>query len=202
MVISTFAWVALGVWLLGGLTGFYYLYRHGHPSPVWLLGGLILGPFALPVFMERAEKTSHVLVEHGKVRPSHRKVVVGLDGSAASEHALAVAEKLVEPDTCCLILCEVVDYDTETDPSSERIAEATERLDKVAAGVSADNVVVDVLAGRPAQALSEAADKHDADIVVVGSRGRGLSKALLGSVSEDLLKICKRPVLVTHRHDG
>lgn len=202
MVISTFAWVALFVWLMGALAGFYYLYRHGHPSPVWLLGGLILGPFSLPVFMERAEKSSHVLVEHGKVRPNHRKVVVGLDGSAASDHALAVAEQLIDPGGCCLILCEVVDYDTETDPRSERVAEASERLEKVAAAVSADNAVVEVLAGRPAHALSEAADKHDADIVVVGSRGRGLSKALLGSVSEDLLKVCKRPVLVTHRNDG
>lgn len=199
---STFAFVTLGVWLLGGLAGFYYLYRHGHPSPVWLLGGLILGPFSLPVFMERVEKSSHVLVEHGASQSGNRKVVVGLDGSTASQQALQVAERLVDPGTCCLILCEVIDYDAETDPSSQAVAEATARLEQVAAGVSAANVVVEVLAGRPAQALAEAAEKHDAGMVVVGSRGRGLSKHLLGSVSEDLLKVSRRPVLVTHRHDS
>lgn len=201
MAISTFAWVALAVWILGGLAGYYYLYRHGHPSPVWLLGGLILGPFSLPVFMERAEKTSHTLVEEGTLRSSSRRVVVGLDGSTASQQALQVAEQLVDPGKCCLVLCEVIDYDTETDPSSEAIAVATERLEEVAAGVSADNVLVEVMAGRPAHALAETADRHDADLIVVGSRGRGLSKRLLGSVSEDLLKVSKRPVLVTHRKD-
>lgn len=202
MVISTFAWVALAVWLLGGLAGFYYLYRHGHPSPVWLLGGLILGPFALPVFMERAEKSAHVLVEQGSTSSGGRKVVVGLDGSAASAQALQVAERLVGPDTCCLILCEVVDYDTETEPGGKGIADATERLQKVAANVTPDRVVVEVMSGRPAHALVEAADKHDADLIVVGTRGRGLTTRLLGSVSEDLLRISKRPVLVTHRQDG
>ncbi len=199
---STFAFATLAVWLLGGLAGYYYLYRHGHPSGVWLLGGLILGPFSLPVFMERVEKSSHVLVEHGASRSGNRKVVVGLDGSPSSQEALRVAEQLVVPGTCCLILCEVVDYDTETDPRSNAAAEASARLEKVAAGVSADNVVVEVLAGRPAQALAEAAETHDADIVVVGSRGRGLSRRLLGSVSEDLLKVSRRPVLVAHRHDA
>jgi hypothetical protein len=75
MAISTFAWVALAGWALGGLAGYYYLYRHGHPSPVWLLGGMILGPFSLPVFMQRSAKSSHTLVEHGALRSSSRRVV-------------------------------------------------------------------------------------------------------------------------------
>jgi len=45
------------------------------------------------------------------------------------------------------------------------------------------------IAGDPATEIAAAADKIDADLVVVGSRGRG---ALLGSV----LKTSKRPVLV------
>ena len=41
------------------------------------------------------------------------------------------------------------------------------------------------------------ADKQDADLVVVGSRGRGaVGAALLGSVSRDLVRRAKRPVLV------
>lgn len=202
MVISTFAWIALAVWILGGLAGFYYLYRRAHPSPVWLLGGLILGPFSIPVFMERAERSAHVLVEEGTLRPGGRKVVVGLDGSVESQQALEVAEELVGPGKCCLILCEVVDYDTETEPTGRGIADATERLQQVASSVVPDKVVIEVMSGRPAQALVEAADKHDADLIVVGTRGRGLSRRLLGSVAEDLLTLSKRPILITHRRDG
>ncbi len=41
------------------------------------------------------------------------------------------------------------------------------------------------------------ADSHDADLIVVGSRGRGaISGALLGSVSRGILGESKRPVLI------
>jgi nucleotide-binding universal stress UspA family protein len=197
---SAFAWVTLAIWLIGGLAGYYYLYRHGHPSPVWLLAGLVLGPFSLLVFMDRVEPSSHVLVEQPGTATADMTVVVGLDGSAVSREALAVAERLMEP-RHHLVLCEVVDYDAETDPSGQAVAAATKRLQQTADTLPGDNVTVEVLAGRPAQALDEAAETHDADVIVVGTRGRGLSQRLLGSVSEDLLASSKRPVLVVHRRD-
>lgn len=195
---APFAWVSLAVWLAGGLAGFYYLYRHGHPSPVWLLGSLILGPFSLLVFMDRAETSSHVIVRQDATSPGCITLVVGMDGSAASGHALEVAQRLVDSQDCSLVLCEIVDYDTEVEPSGRGVAEATRRLEAVAASLGGGNVAIEVMAGRPAHALAQAADKHDADLIVVGARGQGLSKRLLGSVSEDLLRISQRPVLVTH----
>jgi len=196
---STFAWVSLAVWLLGGLAGYYYLYRHGHPSGVWLLGSLILGPFSLLVFIDRVERTSHVLVERPAVDASGTKVVVGMDGSPDSEHALAVATTVMGDRRCCLVLCEVVDYDTEIDPSGAGVSEATDRLEEVAKTLTDHNVTVEVVAGRPVQALAEVAERHDADMVVVGTRGRGVSRRLLGSVAEGLLAQSRRPVMVTHQ---
>jgi nucleotide-binding universal stress UspA family protein len=196
---STFVWVSLAVWLLGGLAGYYYLYRHGHPSGVWLLGGLILGPFSLLVFIDRVERTSHVLVERPAVDASGTKLVVGMDGSPDSEHALAVATTVMGDRRCCLVLCEVVDYDTEIDPSGAGVSAATDRLEEVAKTLTDHNVTVEVVAGRPVQALAEVAERHDADMVVVGTRGRGVSRRLLGSVAEGLLAQSRRPVMVTHR---
>lgn len=198
---STFAWVALAVWLLGGLAGYYYLYRHGHPHPVWLLGGLVLGPFSLLVFMDRVERTSHVIVERPASDSSGMKVVVGLDGSPVSGQALEVARRLVEGRACCLVLCEVVDYDTEEEPSGEGVAAATKRLEDLAASLPGQPVSVEVVAGPPAQALAEVAEQQDADLLVVGTRGRGLARTVLGSVAEGVLKASQRPVLVVHRND-
>lgn len=195
---STFAWVALAVWLLGGVAGYYYLYRHGHPHPVWLLGGLVLGPFSLLVFMDRVEPSTHVVVQSPSVDAPGTKVLVGLDGSAEAWNALDVARRLVGDQACCLVLCEVVDYDTESDPSGAGTAAATARLEQAAQSVPGYGVTVEVLAGPPAQALAEAADQHDADLIVVGTRGRGLSRRLLGSVAQGLVESSKRPVLVAH----
>lgn len=51
--------------------------------------------------------------------------------------------------------------------------------------------------GRPAAVIADVADSLNADLVVVGRRGRGsVAEVLLGSVSHELSHHCKRPVLV------
>jgi nucleotide-binding universal stress UspA family protein len=56
--------------------------------------------------------------------------------------------------------------------------------------------VVEVLSEKPAQALVDAADRHDARVIVVGTRGESpLRGAFLGSVSHKLLHLSDRPVL-------
>jgi nucleotide-binding universal stress UspA family protein len=53
------------------------------------------------------------------------------------------------------------------------------------------------VAGEPAKAITAYADKVDADLLVLGSRGLGpATGALRGSVSHAVLKRLKRPVLV------
>jgi nucleotide-binding universal stress UspA family protein len=73
-------------------------------------------------------------------------------------------------------------------PLQEALALAEE------AGVSAK---VELRAGYLAGEIVTAADRIDADLVVVGSRGLGgLKGALLGSVSGGVVRRAKRPVLV------
>lgn len=61
-------------------------------------------------------------------------------------------------------------------------------------GVSYRTVIDD---GRPASVIAKTADDVDADVVVVGRRGRGgVAELLLGSVSHELVLHCRRPVLV------
>jgi nucleotide-binding universal stress UspA family protein len=58
-------------------------------------------------------------------------------------------------------------------------------------------VSTELLVGDPADEIVAAADSHDADLIVIGSRGHGaLASALLGSVSLGVLHETRRPVLV------
>ncbi|HVD00742.1 MAG TPA: universal stress protein [Candidatus Dormibacteraeota bacterium] len=62
------------------------------------------------------------------------------------------------------------------------------------AGVSCRTVMED---GRPASVIPKVADEVDADVIVVGRRGRGgVAELLLGSVSHEVVLHSKRPVLV------
>jgi nucleotide-binding universal stress UspA family protein len=51
--------------------------------------------------------------------------------------------------------------------------------------------------GRPASVIAQIADDIDADIIVVGRRGRGgVAELVLGSVSHELVLHARRPVLL------
>jgi nucleotide-binding universal stress UspA family protein len=54
----------------------------------------------------------------------------------------------------------------------------------------------ELIGGPPAQAIADVARVREADEIVVGARGLGRVRALLGSVSHELLHIADRPVVV------
>jgi nucleotide-binding universal stress UspA family protein/MFS family permease len=58
--------------------------------------------------------------------------------------------------------------------------------------------------GTPAwKAIMDAADSHDASLIVLGSRRHaGLGGLVGGSVASDVASRSERPVLIVHRHDG
>jgi len=78
-------------------------------------------------------------------------------------------------------------------------SEGREILDTVAdraaeAGVDAETAVEE---GVPADTVEAYAETHDADVIVLGRRGRsGLRRALLGSTTDALVRTCTVPVLV------
>ena len=60
----------------------------------------------------------------------------------------------------------------------------------------ADIVTIDVVAGTaPAEALARYADKNGCDLIVMGRRGLGAIRGMLGSVSFGLLRSTDVPVL-------
>jgi nucleotide-binding universal stress UspA family protein len=136
-----------------------------------------------------------------------RSIVCGVDGSIEARAAVRVASRLSEKLGLRLVVAYVTQAgvfatggrpDPVTGPASEEELHAGEVL---LAQIVVDQRVVDAeqrsLYGFPAERLADLADEEDAELIVVGSRGRGAFKAaFLGSVSTNLIGVARCPVLV------
>ena len=61
----------------------------------------------------------------------------------------------------------------------------------------AEQVVIQTIEGDPAETLIDTAKDFGADLIVVGARGLGgVKRLLLGSVSEEVLRAARCPVLI------
>ncbi|MGH3477612.1 MAG: universal stress protein [Nocardioidaceae bacterium] len=160
---------------------------------------------------EPRHSVSHALAAHAacpvvvvlgaRRRRDSGRIVVGVDGSQESVHALAFGFEAADLRSATL---EVVHsrQSGETDAGSDETSDASDLQREISEnvgtyrerhpGVTVEEHLVD---GRPVDELTERSDS--ADLVVVGSRGRGrVIGALLGSVSQRLLEHARCPVAV------
>ena len=133
--------------------------------------------------------------------PSRGKIVIGVDGSASSQQALRWAARQARLTGEELHAVSVWDY-----PTGALVLEDIDWFgitsktldDAVTASLhpdEADRVQRSVLRGYPARVLLDAA--AEADLLVVGSRGRGgMVGMLLGSVSQHVVTNARCPVVV------
>ncbi len=190
-------------WAVIGLTTGLWMIRRGHDRR-WVAIALTLGPLFVPIAMERVERRPRLVAsladEASLVGPTARsgtRVLVGLDGSSESHHALTSALRLLGDGCGVLVLAEVVSYDATESDEDTSIGAASARLAAVAAGVDRQVPVRrEVLVGPVGESLRRFAVDHDMDLLVVGRRGRGVSAKLLGSVSTDVVHHSAVPVLV------
>ena len=134
-----------------------------------------------------------------------KRVLVPVDGSAAAVEALRFVRE--EWPDATLVLATVIDPADATATRSalptgaerwydERREAAMERLTALAATWSGDTETV-VVPGRPIRAIVDLAADADVDHIVMGSHGRtGLSRAVLGSVAEGVIRRSPVPVTV------
>ena len=133
-------------------------------------------------------------------------IVVGYDGSEASRAAVTMAARRAGRNGIVFV---VHAYELPPDflgsPNFERLL--SDRKDHGQALLDAmpltgnDELLeteyeTELIGGPPAEAIANVARVRDADEIVVGARGLGRVRALLGSVSHELLHIADRPVLV------
>ena len=141
--------------------------------------------------------------------PAIERIVVGVDGSeharAALEWAVALARltdaeivavhALHEPAYAYAYPYAVpLRFDPEWRAAVRREFEDEWCAPLAGAGVRYRTLFED---GRPAPVIAAAAERVDADLVMVGRRGRGgFAELVLGSVSHELSHHCRRPVLL------
>jgi len=135
----------------------------------------------------------------------YRHILIPTDGSELAEHGLALAKSLAAKVSVIFV---VEPFSELTGRFLEAVAtyaqlrreQAASALNRVAnaakeAGVSCETIQVEN--EQPHQGIIAAAEEKGCDLVVMSSHGRsGLSKLLVGSVTNKVLAHAKTPVLV------
>lgn len=142
-----------------------------------------------------------------------KHILLGTDGSAASEHAAAMAVSLARMHGAKLTALYVVDpYPYlgigETNPlgfqaymaaAQQHAAQAHAKVEQLCSQTNPPVHLEAKLAEEvtPARGIVEMAASEGADLVVVGSHGRaGVARLMLGSVAAKVVAQCPVPVLV------
>jgi len=142
----------------------------------------------------------------------YQRILVPIDGSATSEHALQEAIKLAAGSALLrlvYVLEEIYSLDAEAYAfvdypalreamrnTGERIlAQGAKKVQQ--SGSKAETALLDVSGERVASVIDGEAQQWGADLIVIGTHGRsGLSRLLLGSVAEGVARGTSVPVLL------
>ena len=153
----------------------------------------------------------------------YSKIMVPYDGSEHAKHALEYAKGLAAISDAKISIVHVVpsgvmgvdqigtegsldgvpvgmlNYEQYEGVVRAALDQAKEKVTENLTGLVediADIVTIDVVAGTaPAEALARYADKNGCDLIVMGRRGLGAIRGMLGSVSFGLLRSTDVPVL-------
>jgi nucleotide-binding universal stress UspA family protein len=131
---------------------------------------------------------------------------VGYDGSESAQAALELASQRARPNGRVFV---VYAYDLPPDflgaPNYDSLVvkrqdHGRELLEALPAVASEDpggvQYETELIGGPPAQAIDSVARAREADEIIIGARGLGRVRALIGSVSHELLHTADRPVTV------
>lgn len=140
---------------------------------------------------------------------SYKRILIPIDGSPTSNKALVAALELGRENGARVRVMHALDelaLVSGFEYSGELMKAAREQgqkaLDDALAivrysGVEGDTHLMETPGKRLGEAVAEESSAWDADLVVVGTHGRrGLSRVLLGSGAESVLRLATVPVLV------
>jgi nucleotide-binding universal stress UspA family protein len=184
----------------------------GPLSRVWLgsVADELMRHTRTPILLVRPEDKDKVDLTD---RPSFQHVLVPLDGSERAEAVVAQAVTLARGPEGQYTLLRVVRYPDELVSAyvpgtiqmsqqvvDEGIREANIYLDGIATRMRQDGLEVEtrvLVDSRPASAILSYADDHEVDLIAMATHGRGgVPRAVMGSVTDKVVRGAHRPVLV------
>jgi nucleotide-binding universal stress UspA family protein len=146
--------------------------------------------------------------------PLFQKILVPIDGSKTSDKALDCALRMAHDSQGQVRLVHCIDelsFLGSHEYSGELMQIARENGNRIlqagtaaakAMGVNADHLLIDRVAQRLGDSVAEAASTWGADLIVIGTHGRrGIGRVLLGSGSEQILRMSPVPVLMVRGFD-
>jgi nucleotide-binding universal stress UspA family protein len=146
----------------------------------------------------------------------YKKILVPLDGSELSEHALDHLKKILTSSSdISVALLQVVEPFTAIyagGPGATTVAQkankqaetdASAYLNKLASRLKRKRLSVEtaVVAGIPADVILDYANQNGVDLIIMSTHGRsGISRWFFGSVAEKVIRHSTIPVLISPPH--
>ena len=141
------------------------------------------------------------------------RILIPTDGSNPSKPSVEMALNLAEAHDATLHVLYIVDQPTSVSGMGEGFSGLDDLLDALEErGQQATKAVVEqarerdiettaaVRRGNPPDDILSYAEDNDIDVIVMGTHGRtGVKRALLGSVTENVVRHSEIPVLTVHR---
>lgn len=129
-------------------------------------------------------------------------IVVGYDGSQTSRAAVAYARRRAGADGSVFVVhayhlpADMLGFPNYQRLLDERQGHGRALLAEIAPHGDEAHLETELIGGSPAEVIAEVARVRNADEIVIGARGLSRARALLGSVSSELLHVADRPVVV------
>ena len=135
--------------------------------------------------------------------PAHgqQRIVVAYDGSPAARAALHCAGRRTQPGDIIVIVHSYEAHPNPLNPSEYPglLEEARQHGEALLAAVPLDGlggvqIEKELLTGPPAKLVANVAADRDATEIILGTRGLGPARALLGSVAHEIIHLAACPV--------
>jgi nucleotide-binding universal stress UspA family protein len=133
-----------------------------------------------------------VIVVPKEAKPTYNKILIATDGSMHSDFASQEAIRIAKRFGSTLIVLSVAKKDGDLPAAKEFVDMAKKAAEKE--GIEVETLI---RTGVPHEVIVNTAAQKDVDLIVIGSHGRtGITKLLMGSVTERVIGHAKCAVLV------